>query len=82
MNTSRYEQFLFESDLLQESTLLATIHADKLNERYLEMSEEDLVFEGPQLLIEMEYWEGRLAFEKRQLESHMKKYEDIINEEI
>ncbi len=82
MNMSRYEQFLLESDLIQDSTKLATKHATELNQRYLQMSVEDLVFEGPQLLLEMEYWEGRLAFEKRQLESHMEKYKDIINEEI
>ena len=51
---SRYEQFLLESDLIQDSTKLATKHATELNQRYLQMSVEDLVFEGPQLSQEEE----------------------------
>ena len=78
MDISRYKQFLMESKVIEDSTVLATRNADRLNYKYESMSEEDLMFEGPQLLLDMEYWEGRLRLEDRILADHIEKYKDLI----
>lgn len=83
MDMSRYEQFLLESKLIEESTNFATDHAMQLDNKYKRMTEEELMYEGPQLLLEMEYWEGRLRTEERILSEHVKKYREfILDEEI
>ena len=78
MDISRYKQFLLESRVIEDSSILATRNADRLNTKYENMSEEQLAFEGPQLLLDMEYWEGRLRLEDRILVEHIKKYKDFM----
>ena len=83
MNTSRYKQFLFDSKLLTDSTRFATEKALLINKHFESLSDDQLYWEGPQLLLQLEYWEGRLAFEERQMNSHLVKYKEfIIDDEI
>jgi len=78
MNMSRYKQFLLESKILEDSSVLATVNAHRINTIYENMSEEDMIFDGPQLLADMEYWEGRLRLEERILTAHVKKYKEFM----
>ena len=83
MNTSRYRQFLLESRLITDSARFATDRALLINKHYENLSDDQVYWEGPQLLLQLEHWEGRLAFEKRQMESHLVKYKEfIIDDEI
>ena len=72
MNMARYNQFLLESKILEDSSMLATMNAHRLNTIYESLSEEELAFQAPQLLADMEYWEGRLMLEDRILTAHIK----------
>jgi len=78
MNMARYNQFLLESKILEDSSILATMNAHRLNTIYESLSEEELAFQAPKLLADMEYWEGRLMLEDRILTAHIKKYEDFM----
>ena len=74
---------MLESKLITDSTQFATENAIIINKYYENLSDDQLYWEGPELLLKLEYWEGRLAFEKRQLDSHLVKYKEfIIDDEI
>tara|TARA_Y100000310_G_C20018591_1_gene506347 strand:- start:149 stop:403 length:255 start_codon:yes stop_codon:yes gene_type:complete len=80
MDDKTRQQFLLESTMINKSCKFTTKNALLVNEKYEHMSPEDLQLDGPEILRELEYWEGRCKLEDRILARHMIKYEGYTDE--
>jgi hypothetical protein len=78
---ARHKQFMLESNILHQSTNWAIDRAEYLNERCWNLTAEESIEQGPEMLEELNYFEQRLALEERLLDSHMEKYKDLITDE-
>ena len=79
MNRSkRHKQFMLESNILHH---WAIDRAEYLNERCWNLTEQQAIDQGPEMLKELNYFEGRLQLEEKLLDAHMEKYRDIITDE-
>ena len=79
MNDQRYKQFVLESEMIERSSALAVEEAHFLNEMYVQMSDEEIIEYGEQLITKMQYWENRLLLEDRIMKRHLEKYKDLID---
>ena len=77
----RHKQFMLESNILHQSTNWAVDRAEYLNARCWNLTEEEAIYQGPEILKELDYFQERLRLEEKLLDAHMEKYKDLIADE-